>query len=229
MKFSTKSLIAAALGFAFSGLAAHAQLNVNVSEALTFGAFVGGSNNSVTNNGVLNASEVISTGLPTASPFTVKWTPSTGASTVAFSTGTLDVGTFTFHSTIGPTQTFSSVPFVIQYDFDSDGHFDLSQSYTIATSNFMAPNGLTGINYSIVPTQYFGNVSINGHTYGYASVVANSMGTLFDGSSTISALQFQFLPTTPVPEPSTYALFGILALGGIVLVRRRFQSVAFEG
>jgi hypothetical protein len=66
---------------------------------------------------------------------------------------------------------------------------------------------------------------INGTNYSYASVVANSVGTLFDGSSTTADIQFQFRATaTPVPEPSTYALFGVLALGGIIWLRRRFST-----
>ncbi len=62
-------------------------------------------------------------------------------------------------------------------------------------------------------------------------MVSNSVGTLFDGSNTQSGIQFQFLstPLIPVPEPSTYALAGVMALGGIVVLRRRFNGRGVEG
>lgn len=225
LRLTSKSVIAAALGLAFAAVAAHAQLMVNVSERVTFGAFVGGTNNSVTNNGVINATEVVSTGTPAATPFTVTYNPLLGPSNVLLNTGTLNVGTFTFSSPQVPQGTFNSVPFTFDFDFDNNGIWDLTQNYTLSTSVFTSPNGLTGINYSIVPNQVFGNVSIDGTTYGYASVVSNSNGTLFDGSSTLSAIQFQFL-ATPVPEPTTYAMAGVMALGGIVALRRRKQRLA---
>jgi MYXO-CTERM domain-containing protein len=115
------------------------------------------------------------------------------------------------------------VAVAIDTDFDSNGVFDLTQNYTLNLSAFTAPNGFTGVSYVIVPQQFFGSVIINGTTYGYASVVSNNTGTLFDGSNTQAGIQFQFV-ATPVPEPSTYALAGVLALGGIVAYRRRRNS-----
>ena len=218
-------LIAAALGLAFTAIAAHAQLNINLRDQATFGPFVGGTNNSVTNNGTFNTSEVIHTGTPVAAPFNITYVPtSLGVNTINLATDTLTTANFVFNSTITPLGYFTSLSAVINYDFNNDGIIDLVQGYTINLTPFTAPNGLTGVNYQIVPVQFFGTTIINGVNYGYASVVANSVGTLFDGSSTTAAIQFQFL-SSPVPEPSTYALAGVIALGGIIWLRRRRSAV----
>ncbi|MBC7366182.1 MAG: PEP-CTERM sorting domain-containing protein [Undibacterium sp.] len=227
MKLRPKSklLLAAALGLAFTAINAHAQLIVNVRERATFTGFVGGTNNGVSNNGGVNLAETVTTGTPVATPFTIVYQPLTGPGNVTLNTGTLNTATFQFTSPVSPANFFSSVQVAIDTDFDNNGTYDLTQNYTLSLSPFTAPNGLSGVNYSIVPQQFFGSVSINGSSYGYASVVSNNSGTLFDGSSTTAAIQFQFLAlATPVPEPSTYALFGVLALGGIVALRRRRSS-----
>jgi hypothetical protein len=223
MKLRTRSklAIAAALGLAFSALAAHAQVvNINLREQATFSAFVGGVPNSVTSNGTFNTTEVISTGTSNSIPFSITYTPLVGSSTVNLNTGTLNTATFGFTSPITPLNYFTTVAVQLNYDFNNDLITDLTQNYTIGLSPFTAPNGLTGVNYTIIPQLDFGTVMISGTQYSYASVVSNNAGTLFDGSSTTAAIQFQFL-TTPVPEPSTYALAGVLALGGIVVLRRR--------
>lgn len=227
MKLRSKFAIAAALGLAFSALAANAQLLVvNVTSQATFSSFVGGVNNSVTNNGGIDTQEVISTGTSlTAAQFTITYNPIIGPAVLDLSmgSGTLNTGTFTFMSPQTPLNYFTSVALVRSIDFDSDGDWDVTQNYTLNLSPFTAPNGLTGVNYSIIPVEFFGTAEINGQTYTYASVVSGDQGTLFDGSSNTAAVQFQFI-ATPVPEPSTYALAGMLALGGIVALRRRKAS-----
>jgi hypothetical protein len=223
---TSKLLFAAAMGLALSTLAARAQLvAINLSEQGTFGPFIGGINNNVTNNGTFNTSEVITTGTPLASPFSITYTPLTGASSVPLNTGTLNTGTFVFSSSIVPLNYFTTVAVTLDYDFDNSGAIDLVQTYTLNLTPYTAPNGLTGVSYSIIPQQESGPVLINGKIYGYASVVSNNTGTLFNGSNTTAAIQFEFL-ATPVPEPSTYALAGVLALGGIILLRRRFNGSA---
>jgi len=223
LRSSSKLLLAAALGLAFSALTAHAQLVVNVTQRATFGPFVGGINNNVSNNGSFDINQVITTGTPIASQFSITYDPLTGPSVVTLNTGTLNTTTFVFNSTITPLNYFTSVSFAISTDFDNDSVFDLVQNYRINLAPFFAPNGFTGVSYEIVPVEFFGSVIINGETYGYASVVSNSVGVLFDGSNTEAAIQFQFR-ATPVPEPSTFALAGVAALGGIVALRRRRPS-----
>ena len=218
-----KLLSAVALGLACFTLAARAQLLVNVHQQATFGAFVGGTNNGVTNNGTFDTSEVVTTGLPLATPFSITYNPLIGPSSVTLNTGTLDTTSLVFHSPVSPTSYFSSVGITIGTDFDNNGTIDLTQTNTINLSPFTSPNGFTGVMYSIVPVQYFGSVVINNIQYSYASVVANSVGSLFDGSSTTSFVQFQF-NASPVPEPSTYALFGVMTLTGIAALRRRFAG-----
>lgn len=220
----TKIGLAAALGLAFSAMVAHAQLLVvNVRSQATFGPFVGGTNNNVTNNGSIDTQEVVSTGTSNnASQFSVTYNPIIGPQVLDLSTdsGTLNTGTFTFTSPQTPLDYFSSVGLVRSLDFDNNGSWDVTQNYTLNLNPFTAPNGLTGVNYSIIPVQFFGATTINGQDYGYASVISGSTGTLFDGSNNTAEVQFQFL-ATPVPEPSTYALAGVAALAGIVLLRRR--------
>ncbi|AHF94634.1 hypothetical protein OPIT5_22400 [Opitutaceae bacterium TAV5] len=229
IRFLSRSLVAAAIGLVFSALAAHAQLIVNLSQRVTFGPFVGGINNNVTNNGGIDTVEIITTGTPAANPFSITYNPLSGPSSVTFETGTLNTSTFEFESTLVPQSYFTTVGVAIEMDFDNDGIYDLTQNYTLALTPFTAPNGFTGVSYEIIPVEFFGSVTINGYTYGYASVVSNSVGTLFNGSSTTAAIQFQFL-ATPVPEPSTYALAGVAALLGIVAYRRRrsFRSPAAQ-
>lgn len=224
---TTLAFAAALVGLAFTAASAHAQLVINLREQALFGPFTGGTNNNVTNNGSIssggtNITDVITTGLPVVDPFTISYRPLTaaGPTLVTLNTGTLNTAAFDFHAGLSNTQDFTSLMATINLDFDNNGIFDLTQNYTINLAPFTSPNGFTGISYAIIPQQFFGSVLINGTSYGYASVVSNSVGTLFDGSSTTAALQFQFL-ATPVPEPSTYALAGVLALGGIVALRRR--------
>ncbi len=226
LRFKSKLLLAAALGVAFTALAAQAQLLVvNVTQRGTFGPFVGGTNNFVSNNGGTNVAEVITTGTPISTPFSITYNPLVGPSVLDLSmgAGTLNTATFVFNSSQLPQNYFTSVGVVLDTDFESDGIWDLTQSYTLGLSPFTAPNGLSGVNYTIIPDQFFGAVTINDADYSYASVVSNSQGTLFDGSNTSAAIQFQFI-ATPVPEPSTYALAGMAVLGSIVVLRRRAAS-----
>jgi len=223
-KSISKLVLAATMGLAFFALAASAQLNIDLSSQTTFAPFTGGTNNNVTDNGAFNTVEVVTTGTPTASPFSITFTPFVGTQTLNLVTDTLNTSTLTFRSTLSPLNYFTSLGVTREFDFDNDGINDLTQNYTINLNPFTSPNGLTGVSYNIVPQNYFGDVTINGVTYGYASVVANSVGTLFDGSTSTALIQFQFI-ATPVPEPSTYALAGVLALGCVVVLRRR-RSIA---
>jgi hypothetical protein len=218
----SKLLLAAALGLAFTAVAAQAQLLVNVSQRATFSNFVGGINNNVTNNGSTNINQVVTSGTA-GNPFTITYDPQTGPSLVQLNTGTLITTSLNFSSPIAPANFFTSAIVTIETDFDSNGSFDVTQQYTVSLNTFTAGNGFTGVQYGIVPVQLFGSVLINGTIYNYASVVANSAGVLFDSASTTSFVQFQF-NATPVPEPSTYALAGVVALGGIVALRRRRNS-----
>lgn len=222
MKLRSKFAIAAALGLAFSALAANAQLLVvNVRSQATFSGFVGGTNNNVSNNGAINGTEVITTGTPSGTPFTITYNPISGPSVLNLSTpDTLNTGTFNFSSPTSPLNYFTSLSLTRSIDFDNNGVFDVTNSFTLNLTPFSSPNGLTGVTYAIIPVQFFGTATINGQAYAYAEVVSGSTGTLFDGQNNTAAVQFQFI-ATPVPEPSTYALAGALALGGIVALRRR--------
>ena len=214
-----KFITAATLGLAFAAVTAHAQLNINLNEQGIFGPAVGGSNFNVTNNGLFNTNEVITTGLPTLSPFKITYIPNSGPSAIILGVTNYNAAAFVFENTIGPTNYFTTLAAQINYDFDNDSIIDLTQAYSIALAP-RALGGFNGVSYTITPIQSFGSVTINGTLYSYASAVANASGTLLDSQSTIAAIQFQFI-ASPVPEPSTYALFGVAALGGITWLRRR--------
>jgi MYXO-CTERM domain-containing protein len=223
-----KLALSAGIGLVFSTVAAHAQLvSVNMSEQTTWGPFTGGSNvNTVTNNGSTNTQEVVTSGVSAGTPFSITYNPLSGPSTVSLSNGTLNTSTFVFQAPENAVQYFNTVGITINYDFDGHNADELTQNYTLTLTPFSSPNGLTGTSYLFTPVNSFGVVDFDGQNFEYASVVSNSAGTLFDGSSTTAAIQFQFLgiAVSPVPEPASYALAGVLVLGGIVSLRRRRSS-----
>src|SRR5476651_252506 len=128
----SRLVLAAAMGLAFPTVVAHAQLLTgNLSEQATFAPFIGGTNNSVTNNGATNTTEVISTGTPTATPFTITYVPQFGPFSVQLGSGTLGTATLLLHSPTGPGNFFTSLGLTLNYDFDNNGTVDLTQNYTL--------------------------------------------------------------------------------------------------
>jgi len=220
------SFILAAFALGATTGAVHAQLlAIDLQIQATFAPFVGGTNNFVVNNGGINTVSTITTGTPVINPFSITYQPLFGQTSVQLNTGTLNTGTFVWDSPTTPVSYFNTLGAELKYDFDGDSNWDLIQNYTISLTPYTSPNNLTGVSYAIVPQQTFGNVTIDGIQYAYASTVSNHGGTLFSGSNTSSAIQFLFL-STPVPEPSTYALGGLLALAGILAARRRRVALA---
>jgi len=225
---SPASFILAAFALGATTGAVQAQLlPIDLHVQATFGPFVGGTNNFVTNNGGINSVSTITTGTPIINPFSITYQPLFGQTSVQLNTGTLNTGTFVWDSPTTPLDFFNTLAAELKFDFDGDLNWDLIQNYSISLTAFTSPNNLTGVSYAVVPHQSFGNVTIDGVEYAYASTVSNHGGTLFSGSNTSSAIQFQFMAlNTPVPEPSTYAMGGLLALGGILAARRRRVALA---
>ncbi len=136
LRLRSRLVLAAAIGLAFTAGAAHAQLLINLKETATFGVPVGGTNYGITNNGSsssggVNTSDVITTGTPVASPFSITYNPLTSAAptNITLNTGTLNVATLVFNSTISPLNTFGSLLETVTYDFDNNGTVDLTEQY----------------------------------------------------------------------------------------------------
>lgn len=60
---------------------------------------------------------------------------------------------------------------------------------------------------------------------GVENVLRISIGDIFDGALDFAVfVAAGSLTATPVPEPSTYALGGSLALAGLIALRRRMRA-----
>ncbi len=104
-----------------------------------------------------------------------------------------------FDSTISPTDYITSVSVIIETDFDN--------------------NGFSGIGSRILPREFSGPAFTRHLPFDYMAAANGDVGLVFDGVTAISDTQLEFL-AMPVPEPSTFALVAVLALGAIVTLRR---------
>lgn len=101
-------------------------------------------------------------------------------------------------STISPTDYITSVSAIIETDFDN--------------------NGFSGLGSRILPREFSGSVFTQ--SFAYAAVAITPDDLVFDEATEISEATLPITPM-PVPEPSSFALGGVLALAAIVTLRRR--------
>lgn len=113
---------------------------------------------------------------------------------------------------------FASVDLKFDFNFVGGAPVDFSIVYTY-TKTF---ENADLFSYTLTPQIQSGNFAIAGFNYTYQIVGDGTSGTVGLGSaaSVGQASLNMDISFTAVPEPSTYALFGVVALGGIVAYRR---------
>ncbi len=206
-------LIAAALGLA-SVVAAHAQLVLN-SVTPTFLNVVPPSSGTIV-NGASVQTFTSSVALPS---FQLTSTQVTGPITFNLSNPadyhTID--TLKIDKLSASLATFNSVDLKFDFDFAGGLPVDLSITYTLTR---LLENS-TQLTYSITPLITNGSFLIGAQAYQYTIIGDGLTGTVAVGGGTNGTANINMvIGITAVPEPSTYALFGVAALGGIVAVRR---------
>ncbi len=226
MNTKIKSVIAAASVLALSALTANAQLNLLHTQG-SFTNIVGGS------------SAVTGSGLDNGSPI-VLWTPSPTEVFSVTSTN-LNIGTDFAGANLGnafkvdtwsldrfgasTAGILSSFDFTLKLDFGAlggpiAGGYDLAITERV-TISIGAGNVLVYSLNQLTPA--VGIVTIGGTSYNYTIAADGTGGSLFASSTATNGTTNINLVFTAVPEPSTYALFGVVALMGVVAVRR-FRS-----
>jgi len=108
----------------------------------------------------------------------------------------------------------------LQFDFDFQG--GAATDFTIVYTYTKTFENADFFSYTLTPGVQSGAFMIDEFNYTYTIVgdgMSGSVGIGADASIGQSSLNMD-ISFTAVPEPSTYALFGVIALGGIVAFRR---------
>jgi len=188
----------------------------------------------IVNNGSLqlNYRSILTTTSTFDFPITISGTFSLGTQAQA---ERLQIVTRTDGQTIGNW----AEPVGMKFSFTANGvgiqFADANSNYTdFGTSTGLSLNTNTSYNFSVIDSGSIASVIINGSTV-YSTAVASNLsagnyvsitnreraaGTLL-GPITISPVA-----SSPVPEPSTYGLIGLGALGVAFVARRRKQTKA---
>ena len=224
MNTKIKSVIAAASVLALSAISANAQLLLNHSQG-TFSNIVGAS--TVTGSGLDLASTTIWTPSSPSEIFSVTSTnQNLGVNFGGANLGNaLKVDTWSLDrfgsSTVGILTSFD---FTLKLDFGPiggpiAGGYDLAitERVTLSLSGSTLVYTLTQLSPSI------GIVNVGGTLYNFEIAADGTGGSLFASTGSTNGTTNINLVFTAVPEPSTYALFGVVALMGVVAVRR-FRS-----
>lgn len=236
MNTKIKSVITAASLLALSALTSHAQLLLN-STTSTFSNITGAgvaSPSTVTNTqgnatqpvGSINFGSgnlVVQTFAAPTSPVTQPPTSSVGGNFFG-TNGVVTLGTqysidAWFINRNTNTQFTGGFDFNLGLDFGPAAGTDLNLGFHMG----LVPSGGTGEGYAITMlpgTALTGTFNVGTTLYAYelfpTGLTAASIGTNSNGLATIDAV----FSLVTVPEPSTYALFGAVALVGMVAVRR---------
>jgi hypothetical protein len=229
--------MAAATGLAFSGLIAHAQLITGTSQGSfqnplpavgnvqvfnpsigTFGSLA----NFYTGTAIAGSNSTSQTGVTF---FGTLFTPLNFNLLANGSTGPLGVGYFVYSNgnTI-PGTTVDSIDFSLKLDFTGAGGPLLNSTpFNIELDGGAADATFVDNQFSI-SNPGGGSFVLDGINYNYSfsfdstAILIPEAGSGLQ-SSAVNNLYVTFVGT-PVPEPSTYAMAGVLALGGIVTLRR---------
>jgi hypothetical protein len=221
MHTGIRSLIAAAFGVALTGSLAHAQLSLS---GHTTGWFDDpGLPNTFVVNGAGGSSASFTTGIPYAPntiPTSLKFTNSVFAN--VHSGDTIQLGIFTIHNgsdLLGSDASNANFHFGLQLTAPT------MQTINLGPINFTidnTPNGPGGVPDTFLasfvqpPMQLIDNHKVWFHiNFSPVALIIPENTTLVKGDVTVT---FQ-----PVPEPSTYALWGAGLLVGFVAFRR-FRS-----
>lgn len=227
MNTKIKSVLAAASVLALSALTANAQLLLN---SITQ-TFLNPTSGTITNQNVAFTS-------PTSATTTVTGIGGNGVVTITanprpslplnLTLGSPFVITSLFIDQTQSPAALAEFDFKLALDFGPTVGLDLTNTFHISLKSGTAAPGGAGnavqTYFEISPVTSAGLFTNNGTTYGYQFIVANTNGVL-DASPTDPSTGTPIirLTVTAVPEPSTYALFGVVALLGMVAVRR-FRS-----
>jgi len=241
---SIRILLAAATGLALTALSANAQLITGSSQGAftnpvppagnvqyfspsvgTFGTLanfytgtaIGGSN-STSQTGVTYFGTLFSPLSLTLSPIG--------------STGPIGVGYFVYsNGNTVPGTTVDTIDFSLKLDFTgSGGPLINSTPFNIKLDGGAAGAGFVD-NQFTVSNPGGGSFVMGGNSYNYVysfdanSVIIPEAGSGLQSSS-VNNLYVTFTRGSPVPEPSTYALAGVMALGGITALRRLRRKVS---
>ena len=232
-------MLVAAGGLAFTGINAHAQLITGLSQGAftnplppvgnvevfnpSIGTFATLAN-FYTGSAIPGSNSTSQTGVTffgtLFSPLNFNLTPGT-------STGPLGIGYFVYSN--GQTITGTTVDTI---DFSSKLDFTGSGGPLLNSTPFQIKlDGGHSSGPGFVDNQFTitnpggGSFVLNGTTYDYSfsfdatSVIIPEAGS-GQQSSSVNNLYVTFSSLSSVPEPSTYALAGVLALGGIAALRR---------
>ena len=219
MNTKIKSVLAAASLLALSGATANAQLLLNSITSTFYNVVPAGTASVV--NGAANNQTSIATPF-TSSIFTIVTTPNNFGT--VFSNGvTKNIDSWTLNRTPGSlTGLATDFDFKLDFDFAGGVAVDFSAVYHVTLSQ--VTSSITS--YSITPNgAMFGSFSIGSNNYS-TIMLSNGLTGSLDASSSASNATAGFdlqVNLIAVPEPSTYALFGVVALLGMVAVRR-FRS-----
>ena len=116
------------------------------------------------------------------------------------------------------TSTFVSTTFLQFGTFVNTGSGYYAQDYS-------TPNQLSLSGAQTGSGQVFqGHISINMAAVGFAMPPADTffrLGFIENGNGTGVGVYVRNISVSPVPEPSTWALFGLGAVGGLLMLRRR--------
>lgn len=116
-----------------------------------------------------------------------------------------------FPADSGDTATFTLIPGTVTL---TEG--GIVDSLT-AIYQLTGVSGIAGVDFGPIGTQFFMTGSFQNTTF-----TAGGGGGAFSGTAPSSA-SFTF-QVVPVPEPASLTVFGVLALGGLAIARRKFLA-----